>query len=101
LLNTSRRSRRGDKFKLASPCSERLPREAASLVADIQKINAAPHPSALRKEAAKQEITALAERGKIGALASVDHGAPLQWPTASADLWAHGLPAGVFWMELF
>src|SRR5262249_34559469 len=73
---------------------ERCRRRGRQLEADIQKIQAAPHPSALRKEAARAQIAAWAERARLGALSSVDHGEDLTPPTAAVEILAFGLPRG-------
>jgi hypothetical protein len=84
------------KNETAAAAMERCRRRSRELQADIQKVQAAPWPSSLRKEAAREQIAALAERGRINALGSVDHGEPLRFPSVQADEVYHSNPAANF-----
>jgi hypothetical protein len=75
------------KNETAASAVERCRRRARELTADIAKIKAAPWPSELRKAAARQQLADLAERGRVAALGSIDHGEELKFPSVQADVW--------------
>jgi hypothetical protein len=60
---------------------ERLRRRGRELKADLHRIRSAPYPSAHVRAKIKQEVEALATRGKPIVSDAVEHDRGLVWPT--------------------
>jgi hypothetical protein len=56
-------------------------RRVRELDADLQRIETAPVPSADAKRLAREQLDALAARGRPRCNSLIDHGEPIQWPS--------------------
>jgi hypothetical protein len=59
---------------------ERCRRRVRELDADLARINAAPPPSSEAKKLAREQLAALAARGRPQVRSLVNHGGEIQWP---------------------
>lgn len=79
---------------------ERLRRRERELRSDLARVAAAPHPSAIRKEAMVREVEAWAEQGRPNAASSIEHGEPIDWPLVGHQFEIYNAPGAIVFGQL-
>jgi hypothetical protein len=74
---------------------ERVRRRGREIAADLNRVRTAPHPSADRKLAMRQQVDALAELAAPHVSASIAIGSPIEFPTENVRVDVHNAPGAV------
>jgi hypothetical protein len=79
--------------------ADRIQRRGRELAADLHRVRSAPHPSAERKQAAIQQVDALAELAVPNVFGSVAQGLPITFPTLNTQIDLHTSPRALGFLD--